>query len=270
MACDVLNIYIISDSTGATAETFVKSVVMHFPNVEFNINRKFNIDTQEKIDKIFEKIPQDSIIIQTIAEKKLEDYLKEKAKEKRIKFIDILGQALSLFEKVTGQKPLREKKLTRQLSKDYFSMIESIEFAVKYDDGKDPRGIKEADIVLLGVSRTSKTPVTMLLATKDYKVFNLPLVPEIRLPEEVFEIDPKRIIGLTINPDKLSKIREDRSKGLGLKSESEYFDKERINRELEYAKGVFEDLDCKVFDVTLNTIEQTATNVLEYYNKNFS
>ena len=83
MACDVLNIYIISDSTGATAETFVKSVVMHFPNVEFNINRKFNIDTQEKIDKIFEEIPQDSIIIQTIAEKKLEDYLKEKAKEKK-------------------------------------------------------------------------------------------------------------------------------------------------------------------------------------------
>ena len=120
MACDVLNIYIISDSTGATAETFVKSVVMHFPNVEFNINRKFNIDTQEKIDKIFEKIPQDSIIIQTIAEKKLEDYLKEKAKEKRIKFIDILGQALSLFEKVTGQKPLREKKTHKTIIKRLF------------------------------------------------------------------------------------------------------------------------------------------------------
>lgn len=270
MACDVLNVYIISDSTGETAETFAKSVVTHFPNVEFNVNRKFNIDSEEKINKIVEKMPNDSIIIQTIAEKKLEEYLIQKAKEENIKVIDILGPALSIFEQVTGQKALREKKLTRKLSKDYFSMIESIEFAVKYDDGKDPRGIKEADILLLGVSRTSKTPVTMLLATKDYKVFNLPLVPEIRLSEEVFEIDPKRIIGLTIDPDKLSKIREDRSKGLGLKSKSEYFDKERINRELEYAKGVFEDLDCKVFDVTLNTIEQTATDVLEYYKKNFS
>lgn len=270
MARGVLNVYIISDSTGETAQTFAKSVVTHFPNVNFNVNRKFNIDSENKIDKIVEKIPEKSIIIQTIAEKKLEEYVKEKALEKNIEVIDILGPALSLFEEVTGEKALREKKLTRKLSKDYFSMIEAIEFAVKYDDGKDKRGIKEADIVLLGVSRTSKTPVTMLLATKDFKVYNLPLVPEIRLPEEVFDIDPKRIIGLTINPDKLSKIREDRSKGLGINSKSDYFDKERINRELEYAKEVFEDLDCKVIDVTLNTIEQTATDVLEYYKKNFS
>lgn len=270
MACGELNVFIISDSTGETAQTFAKSVLTHFPNVNFNVTRKFNIDSEEKIDKIVDKIPKDSIIIQTIAEKKLEEYLKKKSKKEEIKVIDILGPALSLFEKVTGEKALREKKLTRKLSKDYFSMIESIEFAVKYDDGKDTRGIKEADILLLGVSRTSKTPVTMLLATKDYKVYNLPLVPEIRLPEEVFEIDPKRIIGLTIDPEKLSRIREDRSKGLGIKSKSDYFDKERINRELEYAKEVFEDLDCKVIDVTLNTIEQTATDVLEYYNKNFS
>ncbi|MDU3153557.1 MAG: kinase/pyrophosphorylase [Anaerococcus hydrogenalis] len=246
MACGELNVFIISDSTGETAQTFAKSVLTHFPNVNFNVTRKFNIDSEEKIDKIVDKIPKDSIIIQTIAEKKLEEYLKKKAKKEEIKVIDILGPALSLFEKVTGEKALREKKLTRKLSKDYFS------------------------ILLLGVSRTSKTPVTMLLATKDYKVYNLPLVPEIRLPEEVFEIDPKRIIGLTIDPEKLSRIREDRSKGLGIKSKSDYFDKERINKELEYAKEVFEDLDCKVIDVTLNTIEQTATDVLEYYNKNFS
>lgn len=270
MTCGVLDVYIVSDSTGETAETFIKSVITHFPDTEFRVNRKSNIDSEEKIDKLVEKISANSIIIQTIAEKKIEEYLTQKAENKDIKVIDMLGPALSLFEEITGEKALREKKLTRKLSKDYFSMIESIEFAVKYDDGKDPRGIKEADILLLGVSRTSKTPVTMLLATKSYKVFNLPLVPEIRLPKEVFELDPKRIIGLTINPDKLSKIREDRSRGLGLRSKSEYFDKDRINEEIKYAKSVFEDLDCKVIDVTLNTIEQTATDVLEYYKKNFS
>lgn len=265
----VLNVYIISDSTGETAETFIKSVVTHFPKVEIEINRKSNIDTKEKIDKLIKKIPSNSIIVQTIAEKKLEEYTKKIAQDENIRVIDILGPALSLFEEVTGQKALREKKLTRRLSDDYFSMIESIEFAVKYDDGKDKRGIKEADIILLGVSRTSKTPVTMLLATKDYKVFNLPLVPEIRLPKEVFCINPKRIIGLTIDPDKLSLIREDRSKGLGIDAQSEYFEKERIKRELEYARGIFEDLDCKVIDVSQNTIEQTATEVLAYYKKNF-
>ncbi|MDY3006936.1 pyruvate, water dikinase regulatory protein [Anaerococcus porci] len=265
-----LKVYIISDSTGETAETFIKSVTTHFPKVNIKISRKSNIDTKEKIDELIEKIPENSIIVQTIAEKKLEEYTKDLAKEENIRVIDVLGPALSLFEEVTGQKALREKRLTRKLSDDYFSMIESIEFAVKYDDGKDKRGIKDADIVLLGVSRTSKTPVTMLLATKDYKVFNLPLVPEIRLPEELFDVDPKRIIGLTIDPDKLSLIREDRSKGLGIDAKSEYFEKDRINKELNYAKGVFEDLDCKVIDVTFNTIEQTATEVLDYYKKNFS
>lgn len=270
MTQSILSVYIISDSTGETAETFIKSVITHFPKVDIKLNRKSNIDTKAKIDEIIEKMPENSVIVQTIAEKKLEEYAKNKAQEENIKVIDILGPALSIFEQLTGQKALREKKLTRRLSDDYFSMIESIEFAVKYDDGQDKRGLKDADIVLLGVSRTSKTPVTMLLATKGYRVFNLPLVPEIRLPEEIFEIDHKRIIGLTIDPDKLSVIREDRSKGLGINAKSGYFEKDRINRELRYANGIFEDLDCKVIDVSLNTIEQTATEVLAYYKKNFS
>lgn len=270
MAQSKLDVYILSDSTGETAETFIKSVITHFPKVDISLIRKSNVDTKEEIDEIIGNISKNSIIVQTIAEKKLEKYTKERAKKENIEVIDILGSALSVFEKVTGENALREQKLTRKLSDDYFSMIDAIEFAVKYDDGKDKRGIKDADIVLLGVSRTSKTPVTMLLATKDYKVFNLPLVPEIRLPKEVFEKDPKRLIGLTIDPDKLSLIREDRSKGLGLESKSEYFEKERIKRELSYAKGVFEDLDCKVIDVTENTIEQTATEVLQYYKENFS
>ena len=127
----------------------------------------------------------------------------------------------------------------------------------------------KSDIVLLGVSRTSKTPTTMILSTKTYKVSNLPLVPEARLPQEIFEVDPKRIIGLIIDPDKLSDIRESRSKELGLMGESVYFKDQRIKRELTYAKEVFKDLDCKVIDVTNNTIEQTATEIESYYKEAF-
>ena len=265
----VLHVFIISDSIGQTAETFMQSVTTHFPDVKTETEVKSNIDTKERIEEVFDKIPENSIVVQTIANKKLAEYSQDQAKKRAIKAIDILGGALEVFEEITGKKALREEKLTRQLSDDYFSMIDAMEFAVKYDDGKDPRGIKGADIVILGVSRTSKTPLTMLLATKDYKVFNLPLVPEIKLPKEIFEIDPKRIIGLTINPNKLSLVREDRTKRLGLRTDSRYFEKERIERELEYAKEVFEDLDCKVIDVTENTIEQTARDVLDYYRKNF-
>ena len=109
----------------------------------------------------------------------------------------------------------------------------------------------------------------MILATKNFKVSNLPLVPEIRIPQEIFEVDPKRIIGLVIDPDKLSNIRETRSKSLGILGESKYFDDARIKKELEYAHEIFKDLDCKVIDVTENTIEQTATDIVQYYFENF-
>ena len=148
-------------------------------------------------------------------------------------------------------------------------MIDAIEFAIKYDDGKDPRGFLESDIVLVGVSRTSKTPTTMILATKNFKVANLPLVPESKLPQELFEVDPARVIGLVIDPDKLSNIRAERTKTMGIVGESKYFDKERIREELAYAKEVFKDLDCKVIDVTENTIEQTATEIVQYYFEKF-
>ena len=109
----------------------------------------------------------------------------------------------------------------------------------------------------------------MILATKNFKVANLPLVPESKLPQELFEVDPARVIGLVIDPDKLSNIRAERTKTMGIVGESKYFDKERIREELAYAKEVFKDLDCKVIDVTENTIEQTATEIVQYYFEKF-
>lgn len=270
MTENFLHIYIISDSTGQTAETFINSIITHFPKTTMDIIRKPDVDTEEKIDQVIASIPKESsVIVQTIADQGLTDYLDKRALEEDIECLDILSPAIDYFERITGEEALREEKLTRKLSEDYFSMIDSVEFAVKYDDGKDPRGLLESDIVLVGVSRTSKTPLTMLLATKDYKVSNLPLVPEVRLPRELFEVDSKRIIGLIIDPEKLSKIREQRSIVFGLDSSADYFNTDRIYSELEYAKGVFEDLDCKVIDVSDNTIEQTATEIVNYYKENF-
>ncbi len=264
-----LTVVVISDSTGETGINYIKSVTSQFPNLETNVIRKPSVKTTEDIDKALEDIDSYAIIVQTIANKTLIEHLSKLAKSKGIELIDILSFGIEKFEEVTGQTAVREIGLTRTLSKDYFNMIEAIEFAIQYDDGKDPRGYPLSDIVLVGVSRTSKTPTTMILATKNFKVSNLPLVPEIRIPQEIFEVDPKRIIGLVIDPDKLSNIRETRSKSLGIIGESKYFDDARIKRELEYAHEIFKDLDCKVIDVTENTIEQTATDIVQYYFENF-
>ena len=212
-----------------------------------------------------DQIDKESVIVMTVADKDLSLYLRARAKEANIIVLDILSYGINKFEELTGKKAIRKAGLTRTLSSGYFKMIDSIEFAIQYDDGKDPRGFPKSDIVLVGVSRTSKTPTTMILATKNFKVSNLPLVPESVLPQELFEVDPDRIIGLVIDPDKLSDIRSLRTKTLGLKGESKYFDKERIKEELDYAMEVFKDLDCKVIDVTENTIEQTATEIVQYY-----
>lgn len=264
-----LTTILISDSTGETAQNYIKSVTSQFPDLKVNLIRKPSIDTTEEIDEVMDKADENCIVVQTIANEDLSKHLRAVAKEKNIEVLDILNYGIRKVEEATGLKAVRQIGLTRTLSEDYFNMIEAIEFAIQYDDGKDPRSFPLSDIVLVGVSRTSKTPTTMILATKNFKVSNLPLVPEIKLPREIFEVDPERIIGLVIDPDKLSNIREVRSKSLGIVGESIYYDDKRIRRELEYAHEVFKDLDCKVIDVTENTIEQTATDIVQYYFEKF-
>lgn len=267
---ETLTIVIISDSTGETADAYLKSVTTQFPDLPIRVVRHPEVRNMEQVDDIFSNIPSYSIIVPTMADKEISDYICKLADENHIEILSILEYGLEIFERVTGRKAVRKPGLIRTLSQEYFSMIEAIEFAIQYDDGKDPRGFLKSDIVLLGVSRTSKTPTTMILATKNYKVSNLPLVPESRMPREIFEVDPDRIIGLIIDPEKLSDIRADRSKELGLIGDSIYYNDARINRELEYAREVYKDLDCKVIDVTNNTIEQTATEISEYYKKKFA
>ena len=266
---DCLTIVIISDSTGETAINYMKSVTSQFPDLETRIIRKPDIKTKAEIDQIMDELDKDCVIVITVANKELALHVRERAKEADLTVLDILSYGINKFEKLTGRKAIRKAGLTRTLSRGYFKMIDAIEFAIKYDDGKDPRGFLESDIVLVGVSRTSKTPTTMILATKNFKVANLPLVPESKLPQELFEVDPDRVIGLVIDPDKLSNIRAERTKTMGIVGESKYFDKERIREELAYAKEVFKDLDCKVIDVTENTIEQTATEIVQYYFEKF-
>lgn len=256
-------VYVISDSVGETAELVVKAVVSQFNGSNIQIKRYANVMDQDEVDEVINEAKQhDAIIAYTIVVPKLKQYIDERAEVENVLAIDLLNPLISAFKSNFNKEPKYEPKLIRQLDEDYFRKIAAIEFAVKFDDGRDPRGIKEADIVLVGVSRTSKTPLSMYLAHRGYKVANVPLVPEVAPPEELFEVPRNKCVGLIILPENLNKIRKERLRHLGLTFGANYASFERILEELEYAERIMKRIGCPIIDVSNKAIEETAEYIL--------
>src|SRR6056297_2926389 len=210
-------IAVVSDSIGETAELVAQAAKIQF-NSSIERMKKFSfVLDEDQIDEVIDYCKEKNcLIVYTMVIKEMKDYINKRAEENNLIAVDILGPLIKPLSKLTGIKPKREAGLNRQLTSYYFERVEAIEFAVKYDDGKDPRGFKKADIVLVGVSRTSKTPLSMYFAYKNIKVANIPLVPEVPVPDELFEIPAKRIVGLITEPEKLNEIRLERLKSMGL------------------------------------------------------
>lgn len=187
------------------------------------------------------------------------------ARKLGIPTVDLLTPMMDAVASLVHNSPKLEPGLVRRTDDEYFHKVEAIEFAVKYDDGKDPRGIGRADLVVVGISRTSKTPLCMYLAHMRLKAANVPLVPEVSPPEELQNIPSHRLIGLTIKPQQLYEIRRERLHSLGLASNADYASMERILKELEYAEGFMKKIGCSVIDVTNRAVEETASRVLEIY-----
>lgn len=264
MEKEKLLIYLASDSIGETAEQVVKAAISQFEFDDYAIRRfPFVNDKKQIRDMIDEAKGQKSIIVFTMVLQELKDFIVSESKKNNIPSIDIMSPIVEGFGSVLGSTPRREAGLIRKLDEKYFRKVEAIEFAVKYDDGKDPRGLVKADIILIGISRTSKTPLSMYLAHKNLKVANIPLVPEVEPPKELFEVAPKKIIGLTTDPLKLIEIRQERLKALGLKSEANYASIGRILEELEYADKIMNRLRCPVIDVSTKAVEESCSIILE-------
>lgn len=260
-----ITIYVMSDSIGETGELIAKAAVRQFIPSNFEIKRFPYIVGEEQIRDIFEDAKnQDSIIIYTTVSEKNRDYIIKKGLEYDIPTVDVMTPPMEALEKKLGFAPKRESGIIRRLDESYYKKVEAVEFAVKYDDGKDPRGVVKADLCLVGISRTSKTPLSMYLAHKNLKVANVPLVPEVPAPAEIFEKNKKQIIGLVANPLKLNEIRRERLKALGLDFSANYANVERINQELQYSKEIMEKLGCIVIDVSYRAIEETASIILEH------
>lgn len=265
-----LTIYVISDSIGETGELIARAAVRQFTE-DYEIKRYPFVVSEEQIKEVFDEAESGrSLIIYTTVSEKTRDYIEKNGKERDIPTVDVMTPPLVALENTLKTPPKRESGIIRRLDEDYFKKVEAVEFAVKYDDGKDPRGVKKADICLVGVSRTSKTPLSMYLAHKNFKVANVPLVPEVMPPKELFEKDKRRVIGLIADPYKLNEIRRERLKRLGLSFNANYANVERINLELEYSREIMKKLDCTVIDVSSRAIEETAGIILEYMTKLFN
>ncbi|WP_074033361.1 pyruvate, water dikinase regulatory protein [Exiguobacterium sp. AT1b] len=258
-------VFVVSDSVGETCELVVRAASIQFhENAIDTLRIPFVEDEQTIIDVVTQAKAQHAIIAFTLVNEEHRALLMKLGEEHQVKTVDLLGDLLDVLAVQLKEAPREKPGLIYRLDDDYFRKIEAMEFAVKYDDGRDPRGLKKADIVLVGVSRTSKTPLSQYLALKRYKVANVPLVPESRPPEELFDLPAERCVGLIISPEKLISIRMERLKSLGLKPEADYAQLERINRELEYARGIYERIGCDVIDVTNKAVEETAGIILRH------
>ncbi|MFD1736587.1 pyruvate, water dikinase regulatory protein [Bacillus salitolerans] len=259
-------IYVVSDSVGETAELVVKAAISQFQTTNCDIRRTPFVEDVSTLKEVVSLAKLNhAIIVYTLVIPEMRTFLLEEAKKDGVIAIDIIGPLIDSLQETTGIKPLCEPGNVRKLDEDYFKKVEAIEFAVKYDDGRDPRGIMRADIVLVGVSRTSKTPLSQYLAHKRLKVANVPIVPEVDPPEELYKVQASRCFGLKISPDKLNHIRKERLKALGLNDQASYANIERIKNELEYFEKVSNKIGCQVIDVSNKAVEETANVILNLY-----
>ena len=264
-------LYAISDSIGETAQQVAKAAISQFDIKEesYDIKRFPYVSSKEVLLEILKSAKnENAIIVYTLVSENLGDTVEKFCAKENLHCIDLMSQIINILADKIGTPPKREPGIIRRMNKEYFRRIDAIEFAVKYDDGKDPRGVLNADLVLVGISRTSKTPLSMYLANRNIKVANIPLVPEIPIPKEVYEVNPKKIIGLTNSPEKLNEIRQARLKALGLSSNANYAKLDRILEELDYSEEVMKKLSCPVINVSNKAIEETAGLILDIMKEN--
>ncbi|WP_054028282.1 pyruvate, water dikinase regulatory protein [Bacillus sp. FJAT-28004] len=262
-------IYVCSDAVGETAEAVAKATLRQFSSEHVKIKRYGHIKSEDEIIRIVaEAASTGGFISYTLVQPELREQMKEEAYRAGVRAVDVMGPMMQAYVDTFGSFPKREPGLLHSIDDAYHRRMDAIEFAVKYDDGKDARGFVQAQVVLIGVSRTSKTPLSIFLSHKGIKTANLPLMPEVNPPEELKQPVPGRlIIGLTMQAEHLTEIRSERLKTLGLPASAQYATTERIQEELDYAEAVMKSLNCPIIDVTNRAIEETAGIIAEWLNK---
>jgi [pyruvate, water dikinase]-phosphate phosphotransferase / [pyruvate, water dikinase] kinase len=256
-----VELHVVSDSTGETAVRLVHALEAQFPDTQFEVVRHPRVETVDDLALAVSRTKgRPAVIVYTLVDPQLRDSMRQLCRRARVHYCDLLGHPIDAVARVSGRAAKMESGLQQPLDSQYFKRIEAIEFAVKYDDGIGA-GLEDADIVLVGVSRTSKTPLSMYLGYLGHKTANVPIVKGIEPPAELFSVDPARIVGLTIDAGRLADIRQARVRNLGAPNRS-YAEILQIYEELDEAAAVHRRLSCPVIDVSELSIEETAQRII--------
>jgi regulator of PEP synthase PpsR (kinase-PPPase family) len=261
-------IYLISDSTGETLDRLFLALKAQFTNIKYNVHSYSFTRTENQILKILDnaKGKKNSVILYTIVDNNLAKYLSNKTKEKKIPCFGILGNLILSFSKLLNQKASHQPSGQHVLNEEYYDRIEAIQFTMNHDDGNLINEIDQSDIILLGISRTSKTPTSIYLANKGFKTSNIPLVNEKSIPENLKK-NPSMVcvVGLNTEPERLVDIRKNRMSSLKETENKVYTDIKNIKKEIEDAKKTFRKYKWPMIDVTRKSVEETAASIIKIH-----
>ena len=265
---NLYQIYLISDATGETLDRIFIAIKAQFKNIDYKIHTFSFTRTANQILKILENAEENknSIILYSIVDSNLAKYLAKTSDEKKIPCFGVLGDLILSFSKLLNQKASHQPSGQYALDEEYYERIEAIQFTMNHDDGNLIKEIQKSDIILLGVSRTSKTPTSIFLANKGFKTSNIPLVNDKSLPEALKE-DPKIacVVGLNTEPERLVEIRKNRLNSLKENTNKQYTDLDLVKKEVEAAKKTFKKYKWPTIDVTRKSVEETAASIIKIY-----
>ncbi|MBP6629930.1 MAG: kinase/pyrophosphorylase [Kofleriaceae bacterium] len=259
-------VFIISDSTGETAERMVRAATLQF-SVPVQVRTYSRVRLESECEQIIEKaVEVRALVVFTVVNPEARELLTKLVERHGVDAVDLMGALIAKLGGFLGSAPAGVPGLLHTIGEDYFRRIEAVEFAVKNDDGAEPRNLPKADLVLVGISRTSKTPLSTYLAQRGLKVANVPLVLGVDPPEELSKVDDRRVFGLVVNPDTLMRIRQNRLSHLGMPADASYGQRGHIETEIGYSREIFrKHPNWPVIDVTNRAIEETAADILRIY-----
>jgi len=265
---DTYQIYLISDSTGETLDRIFTAIKAQFKNIKYKVHTYSFTRTENQIFSILSDAEKKSksIILYSIVDSNLAKYLGDTSDEKKIPCFGVLGDLILSFSKLLNQKASHEPSGQYTLNDEYYKKIEAIQFTMNHDDGNLVKEIKKSDIILLGVSRTSKTPTSIYLANKGFKTSNIPLINENSIPQ-ILKDDPKLacVVGLNTEPERLVDIRKNRMNSLKETENVKYTDLENIKKEVLDAKKTFQKYKWPLIDVTRKSVEETAASIIKIH-----
>ena len=263
-----LNLHLLSDSTGETLEAIAKAALAQFEGAD--VVRHFwpMVRSQQHLDRIMGDIADNpGLVFYTMASTELRGKLVERCRTLGLPVVSVLDSAVEALESALGQHPRARPGRQHIMDEAYFARVDAIQFTIAHDDGVMWEDWEEADIVLAGVSRSSKTPTSIYLANRGFKVANIPIVVESPPPTALFGLKHPLVVGLTTAPDRLIQVRRNRLLSLNQAPETAYVDQDRVAREVQYARRMFADNDWPVIDVTRRSIEEAAAAIINLYNE---